>query len=522
MLVPDGGRGLRHDRGEISCLILVKRRVGARGAATLVAVVALVVSACGGDDEDSNADTTAAGGATETTAGATEATAASGTETAADGTESTAADSETTAGSEGTAAAPAGSEITIGFAIGETGGSSSTQRYARPVAEAWAEWVNTEIGGINGHPVNLVVRDTKSDGATGAAVVRELVEQDNAVVLLSVDASSRGGLWRSTRRQQDVPVIGAGYSRTTWIALPNWFATSTTAPAVVQEQFVAAKEVGATKWAAIACTEVASCAAAEPLYAPSAAQVGLEVGGSIEASTSAPNYTAECLQLISEGVDFIQLNIAPAAGQKIVGDCQRQGYTGWFGASAGAVVGSTFADPALRLAGGLNGFPWFADAEPVQAFRDVMESAGVEEYQDPTLHGDVWAPLELFRTAMADASDEPDPRRGVPGLLRPRGRGRRRPAPAGRHVHRGSTVATGQLLLGLHAGGRRALSPVEPARRVRQQRHQRAAEDGVRRTAGLTRTFCGRSGVTPGIGSSREPGNKPEGATCPSCWPAYG
>ncbi len=368
-------------------------------------MVALVVSACGGDDEDSNADTTAAGGATETTAGATEATAASGTETAADGTESTAADSETTAGSEGTAAAPAGSEITIGFAIGETGGSSSTQRYARPVAEAWAEWVNTEIGGINGHPVNLVVRDTKSDGATGAAVVRELVEQDNAVVLLSVDASSEAAYGAYTQ-EQDVPVIGAGYSRDTWIALPNWFATSTTAPAVVQEQFVAAKEVGATKWAAIACTEVASCAAAEPLYAPSAAQVGLEVGGSIKASTSAPNYTAECLQLISEGVDFIQLNIAPAAGQKIVSECQRQGYTGWFGASAGAVVGSAFTDPALRLAGGLNGFPWFADAEPVQTFRDVMESAGVEEYQDPTSTA-TWGALELFRTAMADASDDP-------------------------------------------------------------------------------------------------------------------
>ena len=35
-----------------------------------------------------------------------------------------------------------------------------------------------------------------------------------------------------------------------------------------------------------------------------------------------------------------------------------------------------------------------------------MEAAGVTEYQDPTSTG-TWAALELFRTTMADASDQP-------------------------------------------------------------------------------------------------------------------
>ena len=377
-----------------------------RRAAALI-TVAFVVGACGGDDDDSAAETTA-GGAADTTAAAAATMAAGGAATtAADDAATTGAGAtDTTAAADTTTAGePTGSPITIGMALGETGGSSSNQKFSRPVAEAWAEHVNSALGGIDGHPVNLVIKDTKSDGATGAAVVRELVEQDNALVLLSVDAASEAAYGEYTQ-QQNVPVIGMGYNPTTWPALPNWFATSTTTPAVVQEQFVAAKEVGATKWAAVACIEVASCAAAQPLYEPAAAQVDIELGGSLSASTNAPNYTAECLQLINEGVDFIQLNIAPAAGTKIVADCQRQGYTGWFGASAGAVVASNFADPAIRLAGGLNGFPWFADAEPVQAFRDAMDSAGVTEYQDPTSTA-VWAALELFRTAMADASDEP-------------------------------------------------------------------------------------------------------------------
>ena len=44
------------------------------------------------------------------------------------------------------------------------------------------------------------------------------------------------------------------------------------------------------------------------------------------------------------------------------------------------MVASNFTDPELRLAGALNGFPWFADAEPVQVFRDAMDAAGVAEY----------------------------------------------------------------------------------------------------------------------------------------------
>jgi branched-chain amino acid transport system substrate-binding protein len=370
-------------------------------------VVALIASACGDDDDDDSASDTTVGAAATTTAGGTGTTAGTETTAATSGTETTEAGAtDTTAGAEETTPAePTKSPITIGMAVGETGPSGSTQQFARPVAEAWAEYVNTELGGINGHPVTLVVKDTKSDGATVAAVVRELVEQENAVVLLSVDAASESAYGEYTQ-QQSIPVIGVGYSPATWIALPNWFATSTTIPAVVQAQFVSAKEVGATKWGVVSCIEVASCAASEPLWAPSAAQVGLEFGGGIDASTTAPNYTAECLQLINEGVDYVQLSMAPAAGEKIAADCRRQGYDDWFGATAGSVVASNFTDPELRLAGALNGFPWFADAEPVQAFRGAMEAAGVEQYQDPTSTA-TWAALELFRTAMADASDEP-------------------------------------------------------------------------------------------------------------------
>ena len=251
----------------------------------------------------------------------------------------------------------------------------------------------------------------------------------------------------------------------------------------MQSQFVSAKEVGATKWAVVSCIEVASCAASEPLWDPSAAQVGLELGGGISASTTAPNYTAECLQLISEGVDYVQLSMAPAAGEKIAADCRRQGYEGWFGATAGSVVASNFTDPELRLAGALNGFPWFVDAEPVQPFLDAMEAGGVTEYQDPTSTG-TWAALELFRTAMADASDDPTrdevfqayyglQDEDLDGLL-----------PVGVTYTEGQpSPAVSCFWVYTLEGGE--FSSVEPEGRVRQQRDQRATEDRLRRADGL-------------------------------------
>src|SRR5690606_25228621 len=64
----------------------------------------------------------------------------------------------------------------------------------------------------------------------------------------------------------------------------------------------------------------------------------------------------------------------------------------------------------LVLGGGLNGFPWWADAPPVQQFRDVMaEFAPDADYRSPAPTS-TWAALELFRKTITDygpAGDEP-------------------------------------------------------------------------------------------------------------------
>jgi branched-chain amino acid transport system substrate-binding protein len=98
----------------------------------------------------------------------------------------------------------------------------------------------------------------------------------------------------------------------------------------------------------------------------------------VEVAADAPNYPAECLVFIDRGADFIQIGATETVATRLASDCVAQGYDGWFGASAGSVTPGLYQD-VDKLTGGLNAFPWCADAEPVQNFRDVMDEQGVSE-----------------------------------------------------------------------------------------------------------------------------------------------
>jgi hypothetical protein len=92
---------------------------------------------------------------------------------------------------------------------------------------------------------------------------------------------------------------------------------------------------------------------------------------------------------------------------RLINDCVRQGYGGFFGASsntASEAIFDTIPVDNLRIGGYVNGFPWWSTAAPVKNFKDQMAKyAPKAEYRDPAATT-TWATLELFRKAMAKAS----------------------------------------------------------------------------------------------------------------------
>lgn len=309
--------------------------------------------------------------------------------------------------------------------IDATGPSSADQGNAELIGKAWADFVNAK-GGINGHPVTFAFADNGGDAAKAQSQLADLQSKKPVAWLLlstSVESSLADAL-----KASGIPVLGVGYAPAIWggsieafklacstaagaavpCALPNAFPVTTTFGAVVDEQVVGAKAAGATKLATAACAEVDSCSQAAPIFTADAKTLGLTDTGVVKVSSSAADYTSECIKFVQDKVDFVQISASGSVGTKMWADCQDQGYAGIFGASAGSVSGDLLKVKGITLAGGLNGFPWWVDDAPVKQYRDVLTAAGVtaDQYSSPTMTG-VWSSLQLFAKANAAMTDSP-------------------------------------------------------------------------------------------------------------------
>lgn len=383
----------------------MKRR--SRYAIATMCAFSLVAVACGGDDDEGGADTAA-----ETATASAEATDAPATTAAEETPATTAAETPATTAAEETpattaaeeVAAPTGTPIKIGLVYSETGRTASTYGMTDGVANAWAEWVNTEMGGVNGHPVEIVAADGQSTGEGAVAAATQLL--DAGVVGIVVQDSTAENAIAETITAAGIPMIGGtanGRPSDTGDAhWPNtYFPTATSNPASAASTMMATAAAGLTKFSAAVCAEVPACAEAGKLYEPVAPTLGLEYVGLVTVGAADPSYTAPCLELVGKGADVINLGLAPQTALAVIEECNLQGYEGAFASANNSITAPDFeAVEGLRLVGALNGFPWWADAEPVETFRTVNETYGDGDDVRNSSATTTWSALELFRKAM--------------------------------------------------------------------------------------------------------------------------
>src|ERR1700722_13765356 len=92
------------------------------------------------------------------------------------------------------AGAAAKAPIVLGDVCSCTGPEASSVAQTSPTLEAWAKYV-TAHGGINGHPVQLIVKDDGYNPTTSLADVQTLVTADHVVALF--DNSDVDSSWTS-------------------------------------------------------------------------------------------------------------------------------------------------------------------------------------------------------------------------------------------------------------------------------------------------------------------------------------
>ena len=350
---------------------VMSRRIrrGLVGAVTLVTAASVTLSACGGDEDK------------------TEDAATSALPTGAN--------------------APKGSVIKIGNIASLSGSQASSSSQSATVAPAWADWVNAN-GGIAGHPVQVVSADDAGDPSKAQAAAKKLVEDEKVQAIL-VGSDNLLSAYSDYVIKSGVPLIAGTANVQDWYAKPGTFAAVTDVVSGQATQLLVAQQYGkATKFADLYCAEVAACAEVLKIQQPIAEKLGLDYT-SLAVSSTATSYTAQCLQLKQDGVDYAQLNFTTAAAVKFIQDCQAQGYNPTWGSSEQGIAPSLLKVPDVTLYGPAYAFPSVLDTPSVDTFREAMDEYAKDDNWQEGTASFAWTGLELLRSALADIGTDPTP-----------------------------------------------------------------------------------------------------------------
>ena len=276
------------------------------------------------------------------------------------------------AGASGSSTAH-GTPIVIGSIGSYTSAAGSTIAPMGPALQAWAASVNAS-GGIDGHPLDLILKEDGNTPATGLAEAQELV--NDHVVALVFDGSFTDYAWSSIFKKAGIPVVG-GSSATIQPNNPLYFPSGTTTAALSYGIEYALKLEGVTKVAVPYCAEIAACATAVNTAKPAAEAVGLQVvwGGGV--SGSSPDLTPQCIAAKSAGADGVEVALTEQESIHFAEDCAQQGWHPVYGFSTNGINDDLLHIPALATqtisTSGQTTVPWFLNSTPaLQAFHAAM------------------------------------------------------------------------------------------------------------------------------------------------------
>jgi branched-chain amino acid transport system substrate-binding protein len=196
--------------------------------------------------------------------------------------------------------------------------------FPKPI-EAWASWVNSH-GGINGHPIKLIVKDDTDSPVVAKAAYETLVEQDHVIAIVDTNDDGVNSGIGTFLAAHNVPVIGGANFTPMWNGFP-FFNQGTGMPAQIYAQPGVAATIlpaGTLKFAEVLCTEVAACHQVAPSFTEGAKLAGGKLVYLTFASETATDYTAVCIGAKNAGANAMGtggINL-PVLNE----DCNRQNF----------------------------------------------------------------------------------------------------------------------------------------------------------------------------------------------------
>lgn len=237
-----------------------------------------------------------------------------------------------------------GKPITI-CSISELGGPAGAA-LAQGVngMQAWVGDVNSR-GGVAGHQIRLIVKDSGSDPNVALSHARDCVENQGAVAIVGSMApfTSRGLM--PYLQSKGVPAIGGDCGSSAWNDSPVMFNQCAAVPTNYWSLAAEAARSGAAnkKYAFLYCQEAQTCAEGKKYMIDEkfATQNGLELAYSKQFSLTQLDFTSECSAMKSAGVTAVTIIADPSALQRLGQSCARQGFNPIYSLSYGSVYPDT-------------------------------------------------------------------------------------------------------------------------------------------------------------------------------------
>jgi branched-chain amino acid transport system substrate-binding protein len=264
--------------------------------------------------------------------------------------------------------------------------------------QAWVSNINA-TGGINGHPIKLIVKDDGGNATTGVSDFQQL-QQDHVVAIVN-EASLVDVDWAQFAQKASIPVIGGSSVQVAYDISPDFYSSSTNLFAAVYGDMILAKTYG-TNIAILPCTEAPTCASSVALYKAFAPGLGMTVGFSEAIAASTPDFTAACQALkASHAQSYVVVDSVPVE-IRVSNTCLQQGVTAKLIESSGAVGPQLLTAPGAQglLAADVN-FPFVTNNTPAtEQFHSVLQKYGPANLSDQPATNVAWAAMELFGAAL--------------------------------------------------------------------------------------------------------------------------
>lgn len=309
--------------------------------------------------------------------------------------------------------------ITLGNLGTYTGVIGESLKGLQEAIQVWAASTNA-AGGLNGHPVKVIIGNDGGDPSTALTIAKRMVTQDKILAFFDPFLLFDFNEIISYATSVNVPLIGGDGTDPRWYSTPIAFPQTASIHDSVRAVNKVLIEEGKKKLGIIYCVEIANlCAPIADDVKSTAQELGGQFVFSASASFTAPSFTSICLNAQRAGADALWVFLDSASDSRIARDCKAQGYKPRFVVTSIVTTESVLLDP--NLDGTLIQTAVFpapaADSPATKAFHAAFERFAPA--LAPKLSGtsaQAWAAGQLAIAASKFLSDSPTSAEFIKGL----------------------------------------------------------------------------------------------------------